>query len=937
MSEPNMQQLLASSYLSAGNASYLEELYEQFLADPQALTPEWRSYFAALPRVEGQPAVDNSHAVVRQRLLESAQQARSQVTTALDADAQFERKQAAVGRLIQAYRTYGHLAAQIDPLQVERPRPTQLQLDYYPELTPVDYERSFRTEGVMDVPQASLKQIVATLNDIYCGSLGVEYTYVASLTELLWLQQRLERGRVALSADEQREILRQLTAAEGLERYLATRYVAQKRFSLEGGDSFIPFVHAVNERAAANGVQEVLIGMAHRGRLNMLINVFGKAPQELFQEFEGKKDFGLTSGDVKYHLGCSSDIATQAGPLHLTLAFNPSHLEIIAPVLMGSVRARQDRRGADHMPDVMGFLVHGDASFAGQGVIMESLNMSQTRAYKIAGTVHVVINNQIGFTTSNPDDARSGAYCTDPAKIIAAPVLHVNGDDPEAVVFAARLATDYRKQFNKDIVVDLVCYRRLGHNEADEPIATQPLMYTFIRQHPSVRELYAAQLVAQGVCTQAEVEALVQMYRDLLDAAQPIVKTFSDGLAHHYATNWQPYLEQQWTAPADTAVDAATLFDLGTALTTIPEGFELQRQVAHIIQARAEMAAGKLPLDWGYAENLAYATLLNQGYCVRMSGQDCRRGTFAHRHAVLHDQKTGHCYTPLEHINSHQASFQIFDSLLSEAGAMGFEYGYASTNPETLTLWEAQYGDFANGAQVIIDQFISSAWQKWRTLSGLTLLLPHGYEGAGPEHTSARLERYLQLCAQENIQVCIPTTPAQIFHLLRRQVLRPFRVPLIILTPKNILRHKLAVSQLSELSSGQFQLIIPEHRTLASRLERVVLCSGKVYYDLLAKQLERNINTIPLVRIEQLYPFPTDDVRAVLRQYAKVTDIVWCQEEPENQGAWYTLRHHLEACLAKGQRIHYVGRAPSASPAAGYMKLHVQQQEQLVERALTTS
>lgn len=928
-----MEQLLSSSYLSGGNASYLEQLYEQYLNNPESLDPKWRDYFQNLSKVNGSEALDVSHAAVQQQFVKLAEQ--TQKSYILSDDASFERKQAAVDRLIEAYRTYGHLAAKIDPLGSVRSRPIELSLDFYPQLSTADYERSFRAEALMGVAKASLREIIARLNDIYCGSLGVEYMYIPQLEELEWIQYHVERQRTPFTDAEKKQILKQLTAAEGLEKFLASKYVGQKRFSLEGGETFIPFIHAVDEKSAANGVKEVLIGMAHRGRLNMLINVFGKPPTELFQEFEGRRDFGMTSGDVKYHLGYASDIETPTGSLHLTLAFNPSHLEIISPVLMGSVRARQDRRGKEHFSEVMGLLVHGDASFAGQGVVMETLNMSQTRAYKIDGSVHIVINNQVGFTTSNPHDARSSEYCTDPAKMINSPVFHVNGDDPEAVVFTAKLAADYRDRFKKDVVVDLVCYRRLGHNEADEPIATQPLMYTFIRQHPTTRELYARKLIEEGIYTQAETDALVEAYRDTLDAGQPIVKTIPNGLAHQYASNWKPYFDQEWTALGPTTVPLEKIIALGQSLAKLPEGFEVQRQVSHVLAARSQMTEGKLPLDWGYAETMAYATLLDEGHSVRMSGQDCRRGTFAHRHAALHDQKTGDLYIPLAHINE-QVHFQIYDSLLSEAGSMGFEYGYSSTNPNVLVLWEAQYGDFANGAQVIIDQFISSGWQKWRTLSGLTLLLPHGYEGAGPEHTSARLERYLQLSAEENIQVCVPSTPAQMFHLLRRQVIRPFRAPLIIMTPKSLLRNKMAVSSLEDLSEGSFQLIINDPRDLdVSQVKRVVLCSGKVYYDLLTKSLENKSNDIAIVRIEQLYPFPHHGLKELLKVYGSAKEVVWCQEEPENQGAWYVLRHRMEACLAKSQRIKFIGRPSSASPAAGYMKLHVQQQEKLVHEALT--
>lgn len=934
MSNSDMQARFADSYLFGGNADYLEELYEHFLKDPQAIPEKWRDYFQNLPKVNGLKTFDISHADIRQQFQQLAKQPQRQV---ISGDALYERKQAAVDRLIQAYRMYGHLAAKTNPLPTQPllPQPPQLNLSYYPELGVEDYEQSFHAPSLI-AGKTPLREIIAKLNAIYCGSVGAEYMYISNLEEVEWIRQRLEQNRQPLSSEEKRDILKLLIAADGMEKYLGNKYVGQKRFSLEGGDSFIPFVHAVNEQATVGGVKEILVGMAHRGRLNILTNIFGKPIEELFQEFEGRRDFGLTSGDVKYHLGYASDIATKAGPLHLMLAFNPSHLEVIDAVLMGSVRARQERRVKERQHEILGLVVHGDASFAGQGIVQETLNMSQTNAYHIGGTLHIVINNQVGFTTSNPRDARSSLYCSDPAKMIDAPIFHVNGDDPEAAVFIARLVTDYRNRFHKDIVVDIVCYRRLGHNEADEPIATQPLMYEFIRRHPTPREIYAEQLIAQNVCTPTEVTTWINAYRDLLDTGKAAVPTIPDGLSPQYAGNWKPYHDQEWFTPVDTGVPLEKIIALGNKLAELPPGFEVQRQVGHTLNARIKMTQGEQPIDWGYAETMAYATLLDQGYSVRMSGEDCRRGTFAHRHAALHDQKTGKVYMPLAQLVKPPATLQMYDSLLSEMGTMGFEYGYASTDPNTLVLWEAQYGDFANGAQMVMDQFISSAWQKWRTLCSLILLLPHGYEGSGPEHTSARLERYLQLCAQKNIQVCIPTTPAQIFHLLRRQLIRPYRTPLIVMTPKSMLRNKLNVSTLQELTHGQFQLIIPEtdSNIKPATVKRVVLCSGKIYYDLLTKRQEQQLNQVVLIRVEQLYPFPRDELQAQLKRYTDCKDIVWCQEEPENQGAWYSMRHRFEACLAKGQRLHYAGRTPAAAPAAGYMKLHLKQQAEVINQAL---
>ncbi|MFT3741649.1 MAG: 2-oxoglutarate dehydrogenase E1 component [Gammaproteobacteria bacterium] len=926
----SFQSQLSNSYLSGSNADYLEDLYEEYLRNPQAIAPEWRDYFQSL----GAKQTDVSHQAIREQFAQKVQH--PQVAIVQTGDVAQAQKQAAVARLIEAYRTYGHLIAKINPLEEPHPTPAQLNISYYPELSPADYQQPFLAPGLMAGP-ASLQAILDRLTQIYASSIGTEFKYISDLTEVQWIQDQLESHPTVFSETEKLDILKQLTETEGLEKYLANKYVGQKRFSLEGGDAFIPFVHAVNLQSAKQGVQEILVGMAHRGRLNILVNVFGKPAEELFKEFEGRKDFGLTSGDVKYHLGTASDIETPFGPLHLMLAFNPSHLEIISAVLMGSVRARQHRRHQEGEKTVLGLVVHGDASFSGQGVVMETLNMSQTNAYKIGGVVHVIINNQVGFTTSEPTDSRSSLYCSDPAKMIDAPIFHVNGDDPEAVVKVAQLAVDYRTKFRKDVVVDLVCYRRLGHNEADEPIATQPLMYHFIRQHPTTRELYAQKLVAEQVCTEQQAQNFVTAYRDLLDTGAAVVKTLPNYLAHQYAANWQPYLHQNWHTSVTTAVPIDKLYALAKKLEQLPAGFEVQRQVQNTLESRGEMTEGKLPLNWGYAETLAFATLLDQGYSIRMSGEDCRRGTFAHRHAALHDQKTGKTYVPLAQLANQKATLEIYDSLLSEVGTMGFEYGYASTDPEALVLWEAQYGDFANGAQVVVDQFMSSAWQKWCTLAGLVLLLPHGYEGDGPEHTSARLERYLQLCAEKNMQVCIPTTPAQIFHLLRRQVIRPYRTPLIVLTPKSLLRHKLAVSTLEDLAKGEFELVIPEIDAInTAKVNRLIICTGKVYYDLLAKRRELNCETIAIIRLEQLYPYPYEALQAQLKLYAQVQDIVWCQEEPENQGSWYTLRNRFERILLPNQQIRCICRPAAASPAVGYKKLHVKQQADLIQRALET-
>jgi 2-oxoglutarate dehydrogenase E1 component len=740
--------------------------------------------------------------------------------------------------------------------------------------------------------------------------------------------------------DARRNILWQLTMAEGLERYLATKYPAQKRFSLEGGDSLIPLLDNLIQRCGGHAVEDVVIGMAHRGRLNVLVNVLGKAPADLFSEFEGQYDLkGLKgSGDVKYHKGYSSDLRTAGGNVHVALAFNPSHLEIVDAVVEGSVRARQERRADARGDKVMAVLLHGDAAFAAQGVVMETLQMSQARGFYTGGSVHIVINNQVGFTISDPRDARSTLYCSDVAKMIEAPILHVNGDDPEAVVFSARLALEYRMKFHKDVVIDLVCYRRLGHNEADEPAATQPIMYQVIRSKPTTRQIYAEQLVGEGVVSAADVRAMAEDYRRGLDEGKPQVRQALGLIGNKYTVDWSKYLDVDWAEPVRTGVKIELLRELAGRVTAYPEGFELHRQVARIVEDRRKMAAGQLAVDWGFAETLAYASLLDQGIEIRLTGQDTGRGTFFHRHAVGHDQKTGAPYIPLKHVKPGQPRFRVTDSLLSEEAVMGFEYGYSTTDPNCLVIWEAQFGDFGNGAQVVIDQFISSGESKWGRISGLTLFLPHGYEGQGPEHSSARLERFLQLCAENNMQVCVPSTPAQMFHMLRRQMLRSFRKPLIVMTPKSLLRHKLSVSAITDLAQGRFMNVIDEIDDLqAGQVRRVVFCSGRVYFDLLEARRADEARDVALVRIEQLYPFPTEEYATILRRYPNAVDVVWCQEEPQNQGAWYQIRHRLQEALGARQELLYSGRAPSAAPATGIPQLHTAQQHALVAAALKST
>lgn len=923
-----MQAQQSTSYLFGGNAPYLEELYEQYLRNPQSVSRELQQYFASMGNGK-----DVSHATIRQYFQELAKHPAAYIAAPQAAgDVVHERKQVQVAKLIDAYRRLGHYHANLDPLGLAKPREMrELDLSYY-GLT-ADLNTLFNAGDLLINGSVPLKEIYAILGKIYCNTIAFEYEHLTESREVEWLRRYIESKKGVYNHSEQtkRRILQKLVEAEGLERYLGAKYVGQTRFSLEGGDSLIPMLDELILRASGHGVQEAVLGMAHRGRLNVLINLLGKSPAEICQEFEGKYVNHEGSGDVKYHLGFASNIETAHGAIHLALAFNPSHLEIINPVLEGSVRARQHTRGQEGFSQVVPVLIHGDAALAGQGVIMETFALSQTRGYGTGGTVHVVVNNQIGYTT-NPRDARSSWYCTDVIKMIDAPVIHVNSDDPEAALFAIQLALDYRMMFHKDVMVDLVCYRRFGHNEGDEPAATQPVMYQAVKQHPTTLKLYINQLIQEGLLTQEEADVQIKRYRDQLDAGKEIVTTCKK--RGPFIINWKPFIGKDWRAPGKTAVPLAQLQQLANSIETLPDGMTLQPQVAKMFADRRKMSAGEIPLDWGYAEIMAYASLLTEGYAVRISGEDVGRGTFAHRHAVLHDYQTDEVYIPLQHLSEKQASFTIYDSILSEEAVVGFEYGYATSSPETLVIWEAQYGDFVNGAQVIIDQFMSSAEQKWgNRLCGLVLLLPHGYEGAGPEHSSARLERFLQLCAEQNMQVCVPSNAAQIFHLLRRQMVRPYRKPLIVLTPKGLLRT--AKSSLQDLTTGQFQLVIPEVDDIKpEKVRRVILCSGRVYYDLLEKRRADKQQDVAIVRVEQLYPFPSEEVTAELQRYKKANDVVWCQEEPQNQGAWYATQHHFVSCLAKGQTLQYIGREASASPATGSKGLHVTQQKALVEKAL---
>lgn len=939
-----MQARWRTSHISGGNAVYIETMYEQYIKDPNSVPPEWRSYFERLPKVNG-TTQDVPHSTVVEYFQLLAKQKTRGVRPEASSDStstQYERKQVRVVQLISAYRQRGHQHANLDPLGLwQREQVPDLDLSYH-RLSEADFDTIFQTGGLfIGKEEATLREILDAVQKTYCGSVGAEFMHIVESEERHWIQQRMDKVRSApdYSNEERIHLLERLTAAEGLEKYLGSKFPGTKRFGLEGAESLIPMLDGLIQRSGHYSAKEIVLAMAHRGRLNVLVNILGKNPSELFDEFEGHAPLE-TSGDVKYHQGFSSNVMTANGETHLALAFNPSHLEIVSPVAEGSVRARQDRRNNTARDQVIPIIMHGDAAFAGQGVVMETFQMSQTRAYTTGGTVHIVINNQVGFTTSRQQDARSTEYCTDVAKMVQAPIFHVNGDDPEAVLFVTELAMDFRQQFDKDVVIDLVCYRRRGHNEADEPAATQPLMYQRIREQATTRDLYARKLVDQGVIDDAYDRELVDGYREALDNGQHVVRSLVSEPDKALFVDWGPYLGHDWTAESDTRVELKALQTLGQQLGQLPEGFVLQRQVQKISEDRAKMAAGTLSLNWGMAELLAYASLLHEGYPIRITGQDVGRGTFSHRHAVLHNQKDGAIHVPLQHLRDAQPAFDIYDSFLSEEAVLGFEYGYSTTAPTGLVIWEAQFGDFANGAQVVIDQFISSGEHKWQRLSGLTMLLPHGYEGQGPEHSSARLERFLQMCAEHNMQVCVPTTPAQVFHMLRRQVIRPMRRPLIVMTPKSLLRHKAAISSLEDLAEGQFQNVIPEtDQDLEPRdVSRVLLCSGKVYFDLLERRDELELNHIAIVRLEQLYPFPEKDLAAALQAYTNLSEVFWVQEEPMNQGAWYSSQHHMRNVLYKHKRSIYlecVARAASAAPAAGYMGRHLQEQEKLINNALT--
>jgi len=932
-----LDQLIENSAIYGSNAAFIEGLYEQYLKEPSTIDGKWRDYFDRIQEDGDVHQLDTAHSAVIESFARLAGQ-HGHASTANCLPPLAAEKQAAVLRLINSYRLRGQQHAKLDPLELcERPPVPDLAPEFH-GLGELDMDVLFNTGSLFAPERLALRDILALVDASYCGSVGTEYAHITDTQNKRWIQKRLEESRAEpnLSDAEKRHTLEKLVAAEGIEKYLHTRYVGQKRFSLEGGESLIVLLDELIQQAGAQGTKEVVLGMAHRGRLNVLINTLGKPPELLFQEFEGKnpqKHSG--SGDVKYHQGFSCDVDTPGGPLHLALAFNPSHLEIINPVIEGSVRARQQQRGDKAGREVLPILIHGDAAFAGQGVVMETLNMSQTRGFSTGGTVHIVINNRIGFTTSNPMDARSTMYCTDIAKMVQAPIFHVNGDDPEAVVFVTRLALDYCVEYATDVVIDMVCYRRHGHNEADEPAATQPQMYHKIRQTPTTLALYTQKLVDEQVVTVEQAADMVARYRERVEHGKSVARPLARYQAP-YTADWTPFFKRQWHEAYDSCVPLQKIRTLSERLLQIPANFSLHPRVQKIMDSRRKMAAGAMPIDWGFAETMAYATLLEEGYPVRLSGQDSGRGTFFHRHAVLHNQQDGERYVPLQHCDEAQGNFLVIDSFLSEEAVLGFEFGYATKSPNSLVIWEGQFGDFANGAQVVIDQFICSGESKWGRLCGLTMLLPHGYEGQGPEHSSARLERYLQLCAEKNIQVCVPSSPAQVFHMLRRQMVRTYRKPLIVMSPKSLLRNPMAVSTLETLSEGQFYPVLDEvDELIPAEVKTLVLCSGKIFYEVLSVRREHAIKNIALIRLEQLYPFPTQDLDRIIARYPNAEKLVWCQEEPKNQGAWDQIKFRFKPYIAQYTlALHYAGRPTAASPATGSHHRHVAQQTQVIRQAL---
>ena len=932
----DMEKLWKDSHTSAGHSSYLEGLYESYLENPASVSLEWKDFFDQLPDNNG------SNKDISHKNIINAYKNHRRVLSNSSSENETNEKQVKVVQLIQAYRNRGHQAAKLDPLgMMERELVPDLTLEYH-GLSKDDLKIIFKTDTLeIGKDKASLQEIIDALQSIYCGELGIEYNYIVNTEERKWFQGVLEPnlGQCEFEDNEKKHIFNRLNSAEGLAKFLAAKYPGMKRFGIDGCESLIPLVDALIQNCGMLGAKQICFGMAHRGRLNLLVNVLGKTPAELFSAFEEDLELtGANTGDVKYHLGFSSNLLTPNGEVHVSLFNNPSHLEIVDPVVLGSVRARQDRLYDENREQVIPILIHGDASFSGQGVVMESLQMSQTRGYGVGGTLHVIVNNQIGFTTSYKYDARSTEYSTDVAKMIEAPIIHVNGDNPEMVVHAAKIACEYRHKFGKDIILDLFCYRRRGHNEADDPSATQPLMYEKIAKHPSVLKIYEEKLISEDIITQLDSKNFQKAYRDSLEGGDSVVENLALKPNDDLWFDWSAYLNQTWWQETDTTFNKNKFIELSESITSAPDGFKLGRQVNKVFEDRKLMAASKIPINWGFAESMAYATLLSEGYPIRLTGQDVRRGTFSHRHAAIYNAKDGLGHIPLVNVARESSTrMDIYDSFLSEEAVLAFEYGYSATWPSGLVMWEAQFGDFVNGAQVVIDQFIVSAEHKWERLSGLIMLLPHGFEGQGPEHSSARLERFLQLCADGNIEVCVPSTPAQIFHLLRRQAIRKMRRPLVVISPKSLLRNPVVTSTIEDLTEGKFKCVIDDELNSKKDVTRVVMCSGKIYYDLLQKRNEDKIKDTALVRIEQLYSFPYDDLESILSSYPNLNKFIWCQEEPANQGAWFSHRHRLQRVLDRLEQKHeinLVSRPAAAAPAVGLMKLHLKQQEEIVLKAL---
>ena len=956
-------QLERTQFLYGGNSSFVEELYAKFVADPNSVDASWREFFGALGDSFASPAQAKSRPSwqpnpplvqledegllgTQGKAVKAADKALKGGATAADARAAaLDTIRAAM--LIRNYRIRGHLMANLDPLGIQAP-------GAHPELEPQSYgfteadmDRPIFIDFMLGLETATLREILEILRRTYCSTIGVEFMHIYHQEQKAWIQQRIE-GRdkeVHFTNEGKKAILNKLVEAEIFERFCHMKFTGTKRFGLEGGEALIPALEAIIKRGGQLGLKDIELGMPHRGRLNLLANVMAKPYRAIFTEFKGMAyhpDDFQGSGDVKYHLGVSSDREFDGNKVHLSLAANPSHLEIINPVCLGKSRAKQTQFGDIEREQVLTVLLHGDAAFAGQGVVAECFALSELRGYRTGGTIHIIVNNQIGFTT-NPSYSRSSPYPSDGAKVVQAPIFHVNGDDPEAVTHVAKIAIEFRQMFKKDVVIDLFCYRRHGHNETDDPSFTQPIMYRTIASHPTTRQIYAKRLVEEGTLGDADAEGMVTDFQNKLEEELEASKSFKPNKA-----DW---LEGKWTgleiASGDerrgtTAVELEDLRKVGAAISTVPEGFNIHKTLTRQLAAKKAAIEGGEGIDWATAEALAFGSLMLEGYGVRLSGQDSGRGTFSQRHSVWHDQQTEERYVPLNHIKEGQANYEVIDSLLSEAAVLGYEYGYSLAEPNTLVMWEGQFGDFANGAQVVFDQFISSGEAKWMRMSGLTVLLPHGYEGQGPEHSSARLERYLQLCAEDNMQVANCSTPANYFHILRRQLHRKFRKPLILMTPKSLLRHKLAVSKLTEMGPGTtFHRVLWDDKQPApdDKIKRIVVCTGKVYYDLFEEREKRELKDTVILRVEQLYPFPHKALVAEMGRYKNAKTVVWCQEEPKNMGAWTFVEPYLEKVQVelglKAKRPIYAGRVEAASPATGLMSKHNQQQAKLVDDALT--